>query len=118
MLRLLTDQNFNHDILRGLRERVPELDLFTTQELGKENDKDEQLLAWAAEENRVILTHDINTVTKHAYARLKDGEKMFGVIVVPQQMPVGAAVNELEIIVSCSDEDDFDNQVSYLPMLS
>jgi hypothetical protein len=34
MLRLLTDQNFNHKILRGLMDRVPHLDIMTAQEVG------------------------------------------------------------------------------------
>jgi hypothetical protein len=46
---------------------------------------------------------------------MKIGETIFGLIVVPQKMPVGDAIKELEIIVSCSDEDEFENLVKYLP---
>jgi hypothetical protein len=29
---------------------------------------DETLLAWAADQNRVLLTHDVSTLTAYAYA--------------------------------------------------
>ena len=49
MLRLLTDENFNGDIIRGLLLREPDLDLVRVQDVGLAGNDDQEILAWAAE---------------------------------------------------------------------
>ncbi len=53
MLRLISDQNFNELIVRGLFRRLPELDLIGVRDEGMERTKDPDLLAWAAEHRRM-----------------------------------------------------------------
>ena len=62
MWRLLSDENFNGDILRGLSLRQPALDVVRTQDVGLEGVDDSAVLAWAAEHHRVLLTHDRATM--------------------------------------------------------
>lgn len=116
MLRLFFDHDFNHQILRGLEKRIAKLDYVTPQILNNIKEKDSNHLIWAAKENRVIVTHDVNTFTDAANQRLKKGEKMFGLIAVPQNMPIGQAINELEIIITCSEETEFENRIEFLPL--
>ena len=56
MLRLLTDENFNGSIVRGLVRRQPEIDLVRVQDIGLSRADDRAVLAWAAHEGRVLLT--------------------------------------------------------------
>jgi hypothetical protein len=116
MLRLFFDHDFNHDILRGLLKRIPDLDFVTPAQLGKITESDANHLVWALENERVVISHDVNTMSDAANRKLKNGEPIFGLILVPQLMPVGDAVNELEIIILCSDENEFENLVKYLPL--
>jgi predicted nuclease of predicted toxin-antitoxin system len=62
MLRLLIDQNFNQRILRGLVERIPELDAVTAQGVGLSEAPDSELLSWAAAQGRILLIHDLQTI--------------------------------------------------------
>lgn len=48
MLRLLFDQDFNHDILRGLLLRLPDVDAVTALQSGLDEAADPELLDWAA----------------------------------------------------------------------
>jgi len=57
MLRLLIDENFDHRILRGVKLRLPQLDYLAVQDTELKGIKDPPLLAWAAENNRVLVTH-------------------------------------------------------------
>ena len=50
MLRLLIDQDLDHDILRGLIRRVPDLEAVTALEIGMSEASDPELLVWAARE--------------------------------------------------------------------
>jgi hypothetical protein len=115
MISFLADQNFNGKILRGLKERLPELDCIRTQDFGLEAYTDEELLAWAANENRVILTHDAKTFPTFAYERMTKGETMRGVIVVDDQTPIGKAIDDLEIIICCRFENEWANNVTRIP---
>jgi Domain of unknown function (DUF5615) len=116
MLRLLIDQNFDHDILRGIERRIPSLDYVTAAEMGLTESPDPELLEWAAAERRVILTHDQSTMPDHVAERLSNGQEVFGVIIAPQELPIRVAINELELIIECSSEDEYLNRYLFLPL--
>ncbi|MEH2448066.1 MAG: DUF5615 family PIN-like protein [Nostoc sp.] len=48
MLKLLSDENFNGDIVRGLFLRQPNLDLLRVQDVGLQEVADPAILNWAA----------------------------------------------------------------------
>jgi hypothetical protein len=76
MLRLLIDQDFDQDLLRGLARRVPNLDAVTAHQLGLGTISDPELLARVAEAGRIVVTHDRKTMPGRAAERLAAGEKM------------------------------------------
>ena len=88
MLLLAADENFNNDILRGLLRRNPGLDIVRVQDAGLRHAPDPIVLEWTAQEERVLLTHDRNTVTKYAYERVIAGKPMPGVIEVDRLVPI------------------------------
>jgi len=74
--RLVFDENFNHRIVHGLQLRVPGLDFVIAQEIELKGAKDPELLEWAATENRIVVTHDVDTLLKFAYERIVGGQLM------------------------------------------
>ncbi len=115
-MRFLTDENFDNRILAGLRRRRPELDILRIQDAGLIGVEDPVILAWAAEDGRVLVTHDAATIPPFAYERVLAGDAMPGVIEVPFQMPIGEAIEELLLIVDEGQPGDLENQVLYLPL--
>ncbi len=69
MLLFLSDEDFNRRIVRGLRRRLPRLDIVRVQDVGLITRPDTEVLEWAANENRVVLTHDVTTMSKHTLRR-------------------------------------------------
>ncbi|HEY3820320.1 MAG TPA: DUF5615 family PIN-like protein [Polyangiaceae bacterium] len=116
MTRLLADEDFNNDILRGLLRRLGSVDVARVQDIGLRGAGDEDVLARAAAEGRVLLTHDVSTLIGRAFDRVRAGVPMTGVIAVPQSMPVGEAIEDLELIVECSAPEDWSNKICYLPL--
>jgi hypothetical protein len=55
-------------------------------------------------------------VTRYANERLQAGEPVAGVIIVPKDMPIGIAVEELAILIGCSEPEEVENQVKYVPI--
>ena len=58
MLRVAVDENFNNKIVRGLLRRNPEFDIVRVQDVGLSGADDRAVLEWAANEKRVLLTHE------------------------------------------------------------
>ncbi|MBN1609119.1 MAG: DUF5615 family PIN-like protein [Polyangiaceae bacterium] len=113
MIRFLTDEDFNHDILRGVVRRVSGLDIVRVQDIGLRGADDDTVLAAAAEDERVLLTHDVSTLVARAYERVARRQPMPGVIAVPQALSVGMA---LLGIVDYSTPEEWRDQVRYLPL--
>ena len=115
MLRLLTDENVDQDILRGLTRRLPQLDVLSVRDVGLMS-LHPLILNWAANEGRTILTHDIKTMVPEAEQFIAQGEPMAGVILVPDQLAIGRAIADLELVVECYTQSEMRNRVEYLPL--
>jgi predicted nuclease of predicted toxin-antitoxin system len=114
-VRLLSDENFSETILRGLMKRLIDLDLVRVQDLGLMNADDPTILEWAAEEGRILLTHDIATVTMYAYKRVNQGLPMTGVVEVIATAPISKIIDDLELFICCSEPEEYEGQVLFIP---
>lgn len=102
--------------MRGLLRRFTALDLVRVQDVNLIGKHDTEILAWAAEENRLILTHDFATMLDFAYSRVADNLKMPDVIAVPQNLPVGEAIEDISTLIQYSLENEWENQVVFIPL--
>ena len=116
MLRLLSDENFNGDIVRGLSLRQSQLDLLRVQDIGLQEVDDPTILEWAASNERIVLTHDRATMPDFAYKRLVRDEIMPGLFVVNDRMPTRHAIDELLLLINCSNQLEWKGKVLYLPL--
>lgn len=116
MLRLLTDENFDNNIVRGVVRRIPDLDILRVQDVGLSGIADPIILEWAAKENRILLTHDVSTVTDYAYARVRAGKYMPGVIEVKLKAHLGVVIEELCLLILGSNDGEWENLVVYVPL--
>lgn len=116
MLRVLTDQSFNGRVLRGLRRRVASLDVVRAFDAGLASVDDPDVLEWASNEERIVVSHDVNSMTAFAYDRVRRGLVMPGVFIVPTSMAIGQAIDELEFAVESFSEADCRDQVIYFPL--
>jgi len=116
MLRLLADENFNADIVRGLLLRQVDLDIIRAQEVGLARADDPGVLDWAAENDRIVLTHDRTTMPDYAYRRVTAGKVMPGVFVLNDRVPVSQAIQEVLLMAACSEQAEWADRVVYLPL--
>ena len=69
------------------------------------------MLAWAAQERRVLLTYDVSTITRYAYERVQAGQPMPGVFEVSRDLSIGHAIEEILLLAACSLEEEWEGQV-------
>jgi hypothetical protein len=116
VLRLAADENFNNNIVRGLLRRKSDADFVRVQDVGLSGADDPTVLEWAAQQGRVVMSHDVSTLRKHAYERAATGLGMPGVFEVPNTLSIGRAIEDLLLIIECSLEGEWEGQVRYLPL--
>ena len=116
MIPLVADEDFDNDILRALVRRVPEVDVVRVQDEGLSGADDRTILAWAANVGRVLLTHDVSTMTRHALDRVRLGQPMPGVIAIHQRVAIGSVIEDLVLTVVCSKNDDLSGQLCFIPL--
>jgi len=73
-------------------------------------------LEWAARERRVLLTHDVSTITHYAYERIRAGKVMPGVFEISREIPIGVVIEDLLLLAEYSLEGEWEGQVRYLPL--
>jgi hypothetical protein len=116
MIRLLTDENIDNNIMRGLARRLPHLDFVSVRDVGLAGSPDLVLLKWATNEQRIILTRDLKTMVRDANQLVAQGEAMAGVIFVPNRLGIGRAINDLVRVLEDATESSMRNNVKYLPL--
>lgn len=115
-LRFLVDEDFDNDIVRGMLRHLPTLDIVRVQDVDLSGTSDPIVLAWAAQDGRVVLTHDVSTMTAHAYARVTSSLPMPGVFAVSQLAPISQVIEELVLLAQCSLPGEWEGQVRYVPL--
>jgi hypothetical protein len=93
-----------------------QLDFVVVQDTPLQGAKDPPLLAWAAEQRRILITHDLKTIPNHTYERVEAGKVMPGVIAVPDLLAIGEAIKELATLLDCIEQQEWENLVIYLPL--
>lgn len=114
MLPLLSDEDLRGAIVRGLFLHVPEIDLVRAQDVGLMHAPDPVVLEYAAVQNRVIVTHDRNTMIGYAQDRMNQGLRMAGLIVLDQFIDTGMAIQEVGTLTQAGEPGDLDGQILFL----
>jgi predicted nuclease of predicted toxin-antitoxin system len=116
MLLFLADEDFNNHIVRGLRRRLPSIDLVRVQDVGLDGSQDPQVLEWAATAGRLLLTHDAETMIAFAKERVSTGMSMPGVVEISQDLSIGEAIAEIQLLAECSLDGEWKGQIIFLPL--
>ena len=115
-MRFLADENFNNRILQGVLRENSDFNMIRVQDIEVYGADDPAVLAWAAQENRILLTRDVNTLIDFAYDRVRAGLPMPGVIEIRQQVSIGQAISELLLLIGASEASEWENRVTFLPL--
>ena len=115
-VRFLADEDIDAAIIQGLRSREPAIDILDVKTAGLRGTKDPALLELAAQQHRITITHDAETMTRHFCDRLEAAAPAPGLFIVPQEpSAVGAIIESLLLIWAASPAEEWLNRIVYLP---
>jgi hypothetical protein len=86
------------------------------QDAGLTGADDRIVLAWAAQKGRILLTHDVSTMTEYAYESVRAGLSMPDLFEVSHGLPIGSVIEDILLLVECSLDGEWEGQVRYLPL--
>ena len=112
-VRFQADQDLNQDLVKSLVRKEPTLDFRSALDAKLWGLPDIRVLDIAAKDNRVLVSHDFKTLPT-AFARFLENNHSPGVLIVPQAMAIGIAVEFLFMIWDASDATEWSNRICRL----
>lgn len=101
--------------MAGVRRRDESIDIVRVRQIGMQQTPDPEILEWAAQNGRVMLSHDVNTMEGYAYDRVIAGLPMPGVFLVTGGQAFQPVVDDIVLAANSSIEGEWENRVVYLP---
>lgn len=114
--RFLADQDLNEHIITGVLRHEPGIDFLRLRDIGLERHADADILAHAAEQALLVVSHDVNTMIDQAFARLAVGKAMTGLLMVRQRTAIAPVIESLVLIWSASEAEEWHGRVAFLPL--
>jgi len=114
-IRFLADENLRRAIVLGVRRREPSADFMLAYQAGVAGKDDLTVFRIAAEQNRLLVSHDLKTTPKHLQLFITN-QTSPGVILIPQKLALSTAIEQLELIWLASEAEEWRNQMRFLPL--
>lgn len=113
--RFQADANFNRDIITGLIRLEPSVDFSIADHAHFRSLPDNKVLLKAADDNRILVTHDHRTMPEH-FGKFVLVHTCPGVFIVPQNLPAIAAIEAILLIWVASEHEEWNGRIVYLPL--
>ena len=114
-VRFQAAADLNAEIVIGVLRREPSIDFQTADEANLRQVPDPEVLALAAQENRILVTHDRRTMPRH-FADFILHHSSPGVFIIAQTVSVRAAIEDLLLVWAASESEEWRNLIVELPL--
>ncbi len=114
--RFLADHDLNEPIIDGVQRREPALEFIRARDVGMSDQEDAVVLAFAAEQGFIVVSHDVNTMPSAANRIIDAAGEMYGLLMVQQTKPIGPVIESLVLIWAATEAEEWPGQIRFLPL--
>ncbi len=114
-VRFQADADLNQIIVSAVVRRVMEIDFRTASAAELAGLSDPEVLALAARDGRILVSHEQSTMPLHFAAFIAEHESP-GVLIVPRHHPLNHIVEDLVLIWAATEAEEWRNRMAYLPL--
>ncbi len=114
-VRFQADADLNQIIVSAVLRRVPAIEFKTATAVGLAGLADQEVLARAARDGRILVTHDQTTMPRH-FGPFVQAQRSPGLLVVPQHLALRHVMDDLILIWTATEADEWVNRVVFLPI--
>ena len=115
MIRFLADASLHDAIVTGCLRREPTIDFLSAHEARLEGVPDPDVLAFATQANRILVTSDLRTMPRHFGDFLQAHGQCAGVFLVKLRAPLADVIEDLLLVWAASDADEWMNRIVEIP---
>ena len=117
MLRYLIDENISPKYRTQLYYHEPSLTVLVIGDDGApaRSTPDPEILKWCEQHNFILVTNDPNTIPKHLTDHWAAGHHVPRVFMINPDVSMGTILRELIRIAGTSKEDQFVDQIVFVP---
>jgi hypothetical protein len=110
------DNDLRKAIVRGSVRRAPQMNFRSAQAARLDGVPDAEVLTRAADEGRILVSHDFQTLPEH-FRQFTRARVSPGVFLVRQDLPVSDAIDTLLLIWEVSESEEWVNRLCLIPSL-
>ncbi|MGA9379265.1 MAG: DUF5615 family PIN-like protein [Phormidium sp.] len=114
-IRYQADADLNQSIVTAIWRREPTIDFQSASAAGLQGLKDLEVLTLAAQQERILVTHDRKTMPTY-FAEFITSNQSAGVLIVSKKLSIELVVDELILIWSVSSEAEWINRIAKIPL--
>lgn len=114
-VRFQADADLNHIIVKATLRLEPGIDFQTALVAGLAGMADRDVLRLAAEQGRILVSHDRKTMPSH-FGQFIRSENSPGLLIVSQKEPISRVAEELVLIWLATEPEEWVNRIRSLPL--
>lgn len=114
VVRFQADADLKQTIVTGVVRRQPKIDFQSANAAELEGKQDSEVLMIAAQNNRVLVSHDRKTMPTE-FGKFIMSDSSSGVLILAQNLPISEAIDSLIIVWEASTAEEWVNQIMSIP---
>jgi predicted nuclease of predicted toxin-antitoxin system len=114
-IRYQADADLNQAIVTGVLRKEPTVDFQTAYAAKLEGVQDIEVLAIAAKQKRILVSHDRRTMPSE-FAEFIVNNQSSGVLIVSRKVPIEITIEELILIWAVSSAEEWINRIAKIPL--
>jgi hypothetical protein len=117
-IRYLLDEHVNPRLRKTLKRAAPDLVVWRLGDAGAPalSTLDPEILSWCEAHGFSLVTNDRESIPQHLRDHLAAGQHVPGIFTLNPNLTMGQTVEELVLIWSVCDADEYIDQLNYLPL--
>lgn len=114
-IRYQADADLNQAIVTAVLRQQPTIDFQTASSAKLQGLNDSEVLALAAKQQRILVTHDRKTMPTY-FAEFIALHQSAGVLIVSKKLTIEVVAEELVLIWSASSAEEWINRIAKIPL--
>ncbi|NES82200.1 MAG: hypothetical protein F6K10_12800 [Moorea sp. SIO2B7] len=117
-IRYLMDENVDPIYQIQILMREPDLVVWAVGDEGTppKGTLDPEILIWCEEYSFILVTNNRTSMPPHLTAHLLQSRHIPGIFILNPNLSIGETIEELILIASTSDDDEYQDIIRYLPI--
>ena len=118
MRRYLIDENLSGIYRTQLLHYEPSLTVLMIGDEGApaRSTPDPEILAWCEQNQFSLITNNRKSMPQHLSDHLAAGHHVPGIFTINLEVPMGKIIDQLLLIAGASHEDEYFDQITYIPL--